>query len=68
MTVVCEKCGQPVRYIAAARSVSPDGIFVVNAEPQELINESGRIIKGFRQHKCPEEVKVDINADQERRR
>jgi hypothetical protein len=51
---ICEKCGKPVRYIAAARSVSPDGIFMVDITPETLISEQGRIVTGFRTHECAE--------------
>lgn len=51
--IICEKCGKPVRYIAAARSVSSEGIFMVDAVPEELISERGRILTGYRVHKCP---------------
>jgi hypothetical protein len=51
---ICEKCGKPVRYIAAARSVSPDGIFMVDPVPETLISEKGRILTGFRTHECAE--------------
>jgi hypothetical protein len=49
--VKCSSCGKPVRYISAARG---DGIFIVEAEPDTLIGESGRILTGYREHKCPE--------------
>jgi hypothetical protein len=52
--VVCPKCGKPVRYISAARG---DGIFMVEVEPESLIGETGRILTGYREHKCPENKK-----------
>jgi hypothetical protein len=50
--IVCEKCGKPVRYIAAA---SLNGIFMVDLVKQELISEKGRIITGYKEHKCKED-------------
>ena len=52
--VTCPKCNKPIRYITAARSVSPDGIFVVDLEPQDLISDKGRIITGYQRHECTE--------------
>jgi ssDNA-binding Zn-finger/Zn-ribbon topoisomerase 1 len=49
--IKCPSCGKPVRYINAARG---DRIFMVEAEPDTLIGETGRILKGYREHKCPE--------------
>jgi hypothetical protein len=40
-----------VRYITASRG---DNIYMVDAEPDTLIGESGRILTGYREHKCPE--------------
>jgi hypothetical protein len=53
---ICEKCGKPVRYIAAARSVSPDGIFMVDPAPVETISNEGRILTGFNVHVCERET------------
>jgi ssDNA-binding Zn-finger/Zn-ribbon topoisomerase 1 len=50
--VICPDCGKPVRYINAARG---EDIFMVDVEPETLIGETGRIITGYREHKCPEE-------------
>ena len=48
--VVCHKCGGKVRYINAARG---DVIFMVDTEPEHLIGETGRVLTGYREHKCP---------------
>jgi uncharacterized protein YbaR (Trm112 family) len=50
--LVCPACNKPIRYINAAHTVEPDGIFVVDAEPQTLISEKGRVISGYREHQC----------------
>jgi hypothetical protein len=60
---ICEKCGKPVRYIAAARSVSPDGIFMVDPVPKTLVNENGRILTGFRVHECAENKVAGPNGE-----
>jgi hypothetical protein len=49
--VICPDCGKPVRYISAARG---EDIYMVNVEPESLIGETGRILTGHREHKCPE--------------
>jgi hypothetical protein len=56
--VICPSCGELVRYINAARG---EGIFMVEAEPQNFIGENGRVLTGYREHKCPEnkEEKTD---------
>ena len=52
--VKCPACGKLVRYINAARG---DGIYMVEAESETLIGDNGRLLKGFREHKCPEDKK-----------
>jgi hypothetical protein len=52
--VICPYCGKPVRYINAARG---EDIFMVDVKPETLIGETGRIITGYREHKCPEAPK-----------
>jgi ssDNA-binding Zn-finger/Zn-ribbon topoisomerase 1 len=52
--VICPDCGKPVRYINAARG---EGIFMVEAEPETLIGDNGRVLIGYREHKCPEDKK-----------
>jgi hypothetical protein len=51
--VKCPSCGKPVRYINAARG---DGIYMVDVEPQNFIGENGRVLAGYREHKCPETI------------
>jgi hypothetical protein len=48
--VVCHKCGQEIRYINAMRG---DGIFIVDTDPDHLIGETGRVLTGYREHRCP---------------
>jgi hypothetical protein len=57
--VLCPKCGNPVRYINAARG---DDIFMVDAEPENLIGETGRILTGYRMHKCPEKKEEETDG------
>jgi hypothetical protein len=51
VVVICPDCSRPVRYINAARG---EDIYMVDADPVNLIGESGRILMGYRAHKCPE--------------
>jgi hypothetical protein len=51
--VKCPSCGRPVRYKNAARG---DGIYMVDAEPRNFIGENGRVLTGYREHKCPETI------------
>lgn len=50
--VICPDCGNPIRYINAARG---NGVYMVNVDPESLIGETGRILTGFREHKCLQE-------------
>ena len=67
MKVICPKCGEPIRYINASRNLNPDGIFVVDPQPRELISERGRIITGYNVHVCKggEDGKDSDSQDQE---
>jgi hypothetical protein len=49
---LCPKCGATVRYIAGRG----DRIFTVDPSPHTLINEKGRVLTGFLEHKCPEHL------------
>jgi hypothetical protein len=49
--VVCSGCGRPVRYITSARR---EEVYMVDVEPETLIGETGKIITGYREHKCLE--------------
>ncbi|GHU65011.1 hypothetical protein FACS189447_03180 [Spirochaetia bacterium] len=53
MSVVCKTCGAPIKYINAAHSVDPEGIFIVDEKPQILVSERGRLISGYTEHRCP---------------
>jgi phage FluMu protein Com len=59
--VKCPSCGKLVRYINAARG---DGIFIVEAEPDTLIGETGRILNGYREHKCPKNKEEETDGKQ----
>jgi hypothetical protein len=52
--VVCPRCGKEIRYIAAPGS--PDGkIYAVDPAERRLINEKGRILAGYQEHRCAPE-------------
>jgi hypothetical protein len=52
----CPKCGKPLRYIPASGPITSEsgesGVYTVEADPVTLISERGRIITGYRIHKC----------------
>lgn len=51
----CPNCGVELRYIPAARRVAAEqGIYTVDAESITIVNEHGRLVTGYRQHKCGE--------------
>ena len=52
--VKCPACGAEIRYIPCGITVSEKGVIITDAESKELITESGRTIKGFPRHICPE--------------
>ena len=51
----CPKCGAALRYIPASYTAirkGGDGVFTVDAEPMTLVGERGRLLTGYRIHKC----------------
>jgi len=49
MAVVCPDCGEEVKFIP---SHGRQGIFMVDTESDTLIGEKGRVLTGYRVHKC----------------
>ena len=55
--VKCPTCGAEIKYIP----VTADGerlAVMVEPEDTEVIQDSGRVVKGHLRHKCPENKKV----------
>jgi hypothetical protein len=52
--VKCPKCGVEIRYITAAPSLGSNGIIAVDVKQEELISETGRVLRGYRAHRCRE--------------
>ena len=52
----CLKCGDEIRYIAGAPSSGGLPI-AVNMKEEYLISESGRRVKGYKEHICMLEAK-----------
>lgn len=55
--IKCSICGNEIRYISSAR-LGNNGIIAVDPPEEELISESGRLLRGFRRHECPEQVRM----------
>jgi hypothetical protein len=50
----CPHCGKEIRYIAGSPGTGRAGEpIVVETNEEYLIAESGRMLKGFREHLCP---------------
>lgn len=51
---ICPTCGAEIRYIVTAYSTNTanGGITPVEICEEELITERGRIVRGYRAHKC----------------
>jgi hypothetical protein len=50
---LCPYCRQEIRYIVAAPSLGNNGNIPVDLVEWELITEKGRLVRGFKRHKCP---------------
>jgi hypothetical protein len=57
----CPKCGDEIRYIAGAPSSGGLPI-AVDMKEEYLINDSGRRIKGYKEHICMVEAKEGKEA------
>jgi hypothetical protein len=53
--IKCPKCGKEIRYITAERGQP----IPVDDKICRLIAETGRIIHGYKEHKCPEKAETD---------
>jgi hypothetical protein len=51
--VKCSLCGKEIIYKTAAPSLGNNGIIAVDPSPEELISDSGRLLRGYKRHKCP---------------
>jgi hypothetical protein len=60
--VRCPKCGREIRYITAAPSAGSNGIIPVETGQEELISETGRVLRGYRVHEC-RGVQQKCNSD-----
>ncbi len=54
--VKCPACGGDIRYIVTAPSLRAknNGLVAVEPREEELYTEKGRLVRGYRIHKCPE--------------
>jgi hypothetical protein len=62
---ICPGCGRDVRYIVTAPSlhVGNNGLIAVETIEEELITEKGRLVQGFKRHKCPPVLEQRIIPD-----
>jgi hypothetical protein len=54
--VKCPSCGRDIRYVVAAPSLHAgnNGLIAVETREEELLTEKGRLVRGFKRHKCRE--------------
>jgi hypothetical protein len=54
VNVKCPSCGRDIRYVVAAPSLHAgnNGLIAVETREEELITEKGRLVLGFKRHKC----------------
>jgi len=57
MAVICPDCGEEVKFIV---SHGKHGVFMVDTEAESLIGETGRVLTGYRVHKCRKSKKEGI--------
>jgi hypothetical protein len=57
---LCPRCKREIRYITGAPSTGRAGDpIAVEVKAEYLITESGRRVVGFREHICPEFIKIE---------
>ena len=55
--VKCPKCGAEIKYIPIISMGHERTSAAVDPELTEVIQDSGRVVKGYLRHKCPERDK-----------
>jgi hypothetical protein len=52
--IKCPSCGRDIRYVVAAPSLHAgnNGLIAVETHEEEMLTEKGRLVRGFKRHKC----------------
>jgi hypothetical protein len=61
----CPKCGARVKYIPVSYQVDTRGTIAVEPEYTEVINDNGRVLKGYPRHICPKKKEAQGDKRQE---
>ena len=55
--VKCPKCGAEIKYIPVTSAGYERSAVTVETETTEVIQDSGRVVRGYLRHRCPAKKK-----------